>query len=270
MRELTKNEELEIIRLYTEENRGQLYCAKKVLNIKNAKYTKKVLQKYNIPIRNQSQATVLSNKNREKKKNKNYFKTQNHNMAWLLGFIAADGTIRKNSNEIKIGLSIKDKEILEKIRQELELETTVKTYTTLNGYDCCSLTWTCEEHKKDLAKYNIIPQKTFKLLPPDLLEEQYKIDYIRGYFDGDGSINLLTNGLRWQVCSATKCIIDFIIQTFQKNGIKPVNIYTKNNNKNSLYYCQYSTNATRQIFQILYYENCLCLQRKYKHFKEII
>ena len=68
-------------------------------------------------------------------------------MAWLLGFIASDGTIRKNENEIKIGLAIKDREILEKIKAELQLQTEIKEYTTNTGYDTCTLRWTCEEHK---------------------------------------------------------------------------------------------------------------------------
>lgn len=271
MKVLTREEELEIIRLYTEENRGQLYCAKKAVGLANVNYTKNVLKKYGIPIRNQSQAAILSNKNREKKKNKDYFKVQSPNMAWLMGFIAADGTIRKNSNEIKIGLNIKDKEILEKIRQELELETTVKEYTTNQGYECCTLAWTCEQHKIDLAEYNIIPQKTFKLQPPSNLNKEYHIDYVRGYFDGDGSVNLLQGGkaLRWQVCSATKEIIQFVIDTLEDKGVAPINILEQKK-KHILYYCQYSTLATKQIYGILYTPNSLFLKRKKDHFKEIL
>lgn len=270
MKELTKEQELEIIRLYTQEHRGQLYCAKQVVGLANVKYTKKVLHKYNIPIRNFSEAATLSNKNRESHKNKNYFKKPSHNMAWLMGFIAADGTIRKDRNEIKIGLSIKDKEILEKIREELELETPVKIYTTNKGYECCSLQWTCEEHKKDLAKYSIVPQKTFILEPPWELPQVYWIDYIRGYFDGDGSINLLNNkSLRWQVCSATKEIIKWIINELNRLGVPLVNIHEQKNNS-IIYYCQYSTNSTKKIFNILYTPNSLKLERKYLHFKEIL
>ena len=271
MKELTKEQELEIIRLYTKEHRGQLYCAKQVVGLSNPKYTIEVLHKYNIPVRNQSEAATLSNKNREKHKNKDYFKNPNPNMAWLMGFIAADGTIRKNSNEIKIGLSIKDKEILEKIKDELELETNVREYTTTEGFDCCTLQWTCEEHKKDLAKYSIIPQKTFSLKPPLELPQEYWIDYIRGYFDGDGSVNLIQGkNLRWQVCSATKEIIEWIIDELNRLGVPSVNIQEQPRPNAPLYYCQYSTNSTKKIFNILYTPNSLKLERKYKHFQEIL
>lgn len=271
IKEISKEQKQEIIRLYVEEGKGQLYIAKKVLGTTTVNRVKRVLQEANIPIRNFSQAATLSNKNRESHKNKDFFSKESPNMAWLMGFIAADGYIRKDENEIGIGLARKDKEILEKIKTLLELETPVKDYTTQTGYDCSKLTWTCEQHKKDLAKYHITPAKTFTLIPPYNLNKKYWIDFIRGYFDGDGSINLIQQGaLRWQVCSATKSIIEWIINFFyEEYQIPKVNIYTINN-KNPLYYCQYSTNATKKIYNILYTKDSLSLERKRKYFEEIL
>lgn len=281
MRNLTQEEEDEIVRLYVEEGRGQLYCAKTVLGISNVNYTKKVLEKYGIPIRNFSQAAVLSNKNRIKYTSKdiNFFKKENPDMAWILGFLASDGTIRKDSNEIKIGLAIKDKEILERIAKVMNLDEKIKEYTTTNGYDCCTLRWTCEEHKKDLAKYSIVPAKTFILKPPYKLNKKYWIDYIRGYFDGDGSVNLIKNSngqgngnLRWQICSATKEILQWIIDfLYEEYNIPKVNIHTRAGGKHEMYYFQYSSTATRSIYKILYTENSsLFLKRKKDHFEEIL
>ena len=256
---------------------GQIAVSKKVLGVSNPNIVKNVLKKYNIHIRTQQEAAILSNKKRATHKKEDYFSIQNSNMAWLLGFLAADGSIRKNENEIKIGLSIKDKEILEKIKKELELETPVKEYTNSQGYECCKLQWTCEQHKKDLAKYNIIPEKTFVLKPPYELDKSLWIDYIRGYFDGDGSINLIPNSngrgngnLRLQVCSATKQILEFILKVFEEQyNIPKVNIYEKQG-LHTLYYIQYSSTATRKIYSILYTPNSLFLERKKKHFENIL
>lgn len=271
IKKITEEQKKEILRLYIEEGRGQLYISKKVLGVGSPNRIKRVLKEAGVPIRNYSQAATLSNKNRETFKNKKFFSTETQDMAWLMGFIAADGYIRKDANEIGIGLARQDREILEKIKEILELETSVKDYTTQNGYDCSKLTWTCEQHKKDLAKYNIVPAKTFTLKPPYNLNRKYWIDFIRGYFDGDGSINKIQQGaLRWQVCSASKEIIEWIINfLYEEYNIPKVSIYTVNN-KNPLYYCQYSTNATKQIFKVLYTENGLYLKRKYEHFKKIL
>ena len=278
MKRQFSQEEWEIIyNSYVNDKKGLAYTAKLVGSSANT--IKNLLKEHGISIRSQHEAAILSNKNRATKKDETYFQNQSHNMAWILGFIAADGTIRKNSNEIKIGLAIKDKEILEKIREELKIPAIVKEYTNTQGYDCCTLAWTCEQHKKDLALYHLIPAKTFQLKPPsDVLKREYWIDYIRGYFDGDGSVNLLKNSngrgngnLRWQVCSATKEILDWIVDFFyEEYGIKKVNILCDTTRQQPLYYFQYSSVATRQIYKILYTSDSLFLKRKKDHFDEIM
>ena len=276
MRNITKQQEQEIIRLYVQEHRGQVYCSKTVLGINNPNRVKDILKKYHIPIRNFREAAIESNINRAKKKNDDYFSIQSPNMAWLLGFLAADGTISKRDNTIKLGLSEKDSEILERIKTELSLEDTeVKHYTNSRGYDCCSLEWTSKKQKNDLSKYSVVPEKTFILKPPYLLNSQYYIDYIRGYFDGDGSINychIKGGALRWQVCSATREIIQFVIDTlYNEYGIKKVNIYSQQRKTAPLYYCQYSTNATKKIYPVLYGTgSTLYLKRKRDHYEEIL
>lgn len=271
-------EEAEVVRLYENELMGQLAVSKAVFKTANVKKVKNILKKYGVHIRTQKESAIISNKKRASEKDEDYFSNPSHNMAWLMGFIAADGTIRKDENEIKIGLALKDKEILEQIRQELKLKTEVKEYVNSQGYECCKLQWTCEKHKKDLAKYSIIPQKTFKLIPPYDLDKKYWIDYIRGYFDGDGSINLIPNSngrgqgnLRWQLCSATKEMLEFVLNYFEEEyKIPKVTIQERTTGKNILYYIQYSSVATRKIYSILYTKNSLFLPRKKEHFEEIL
>ena len=132
-------------------------------------------------------------------------------MAWCLGFLASDGTIALDRNVIKIGLSAKDKEILEKIKIELKLENNITEYTTNTGFDVVELSWTCKEHKTALAKYGIIPQKTNYLKPPFNLDEKYWLDYLRGYFDGDGSICSSNGNLRFAITSNTKEILEWFV-----------------------------------------------------------
>lgn len=267
----TKEQENIIIDLYVNQKRGQLACAKAVGST-NVKKVKEVLHKYNIPIRNFSQAASESNKNRALYKNENYFNIQSHNMAWILGFLAADGTVSSSNNTIKIGLSAKDREILEKIKQEIEIENKIVEYTTKDGFDVVDLHWTCAKHKQILKEYGITPNKTFTLKPPTNLKEEYYIDFIRGYFDGDGSINLIQNtSLRWQICGATKEILQWIIDVlYNQYNIPKVLIYCSNKNrKNPYYYFQYSTNSTKSIYNILY-NGSLCLKRKKDNFDKFI
>lgn len=266
---LTDKQKQIIIREYVDNKRGQLYCSKAA---NCSQYlVKKFLRESDIKIRNFSEAAIVSNQNRAKIVNHNYFDIQSSNMAWLLGFLASDGCVDKKRNRIIINLSLTDKEILEKIKQEVEIENKITEYENVDGFSCVSLAWTSQKHKQVLEKYSIVPNKTFILKPPYLLEEKFKIDYIRGYFDGDGSVSKNCKNLRWQVGGASKEVIEFIVNTLEEYGIPKVNIQTQNFNNNSpFYYCQYSTNATKKIYKILYTKNSLYLKRKKDKFDSLI
>ena len=272
----TEEQEKLIIHLYVDEGRGQLYCAK-ACGSTNTNKVKKVLKKYNIPIRDFSHAASLSNQNRAYGKDENYFDNPNENMAWLLGFIASDGSVSSSDNGIKIGLAETDLEILEKIKQEVKIENKINRYITKDNFKVVELVWSSKKHKDALAKYSITPKKTFTLEPPILLPHKYWIDYIRGYFDGDGSVNLIhSNGapcaLRWQISAATDYVLKWIVETLYSDyNIPKVNIqFDPNHGKNGIYTIQYSTNATKQIYNILYTSSNFFLKRKKEHFDKII
>lgn len=265
---LSKEEEQIIINAYVNEKRGQLYCAKLVNT--STRVVKRVLNKYNIPIRDFAHAAAESNKNRRGKVNDNYFSIENHNMAYIMGFLAADGHIHQKDNGIEIGLSSIDVDFLKQIKKELNIEHEVKISMTSNGYEQCRLSFSSEQIKKDLEEYGITYNKTYNLHLPNLSTE-YKIDFIRGFFDGDGSVSTAGEcAIRWQICSATKDILEEIVKFLYENyQIPKVNIQIQQR-KNPLYVIQYSSTATRKIFNILYTENSLYLPRKYEKFKMIV
>lgn len=104
---------------------------------------------------------------------------------YWVGFLAADGCIRSQSH-ISLGLSIKDKSHLVKLKEILG----GGIYERQNRADL-------EVHKIPnvvtfLSSLNVIPRKTKILLPPINLNEDESRDYIRGYIDGDGCFTCST------------------------------------------------------------------------------
>lgn len=194
----------------------------------------------------------------------NYFSTQNSNMAYIMGFLAADGNVSKVGNRIQSQLSIKDKDQLEMIHNEIG-GCEVYEYTS-NGYECCG--WHCisSQVKKDLATYGIVPQKTGKLCIPKNLKKEYWKDFIRGYFDGDGSIYKDENGMRLSITSANPEILEDINAFFEENGIKPSTLCKDHNNKN----IRFRTQACIDIYNLLYYKDCLCLKRKKEKYLQLM
>ena len=107
--------------------------------------------------------------------------------AYWLGFIAADGNIAKDFSCCSIELKQNDFEHLQKFAKCFDDYYTVKKCE--RKYPSVKISITCKHCCYDLQQYGITPNKSLTLqvatdkIPPDL-----QIHYIRGYFDGDGSI----------------------------------------------------------------------------------
>lgn len=231
---------------------------------------RRILQEGDIKLRTKEEALILQNKARRIMVNDNYFDTEDHNMAYILGILASDGTVRKKVNEVKLTLNENDAELLEKIKAEIDYVGNIRHYEDVKGFKNATLAFTSKKIKNKLAEYNIVPEKTLTFSFPQKLKKEYWIDFIRGYFDGDGSVGMAGEGLRWQICSATKDVLQTIVDFFEEEyEIPKVNIQVQQRVK-PLYSIQYSTNSTKKIFQILYTPESLYLERKFKKFSDIV
>ena len=256
------------------------YCNKKYGLVKtgkligvNQRIVRKVLIENNIHIRSLAEANKVNAINTRKYKvNDDYFDKESHNMAYILGFLAADGTVSRNGNRIKIGLSSVDRGCLESIRKELGIESSIFDYETSNGYLVSELSFTSSKIKQKLSEYNVIPGKTETFTFPTNLNKEYWIDFIRGYFDGDGSVGTAgPSAIRWQICSHRPHVLETIVNfLYEEYNIPKVSIQKNKKGNSFLYTIQYSNNSTRKIYQILYTDNSLYLPRKFEKFKSII
>jgi hypothetical protein len=121
-------------------------------------------------------------------------------MAYWLGFIAADGNVYNKSNSIFIRLNYLDKGHLIKFSKFIGLEEeNIKDYTYKNNLNSkeyySSYVYFSNKHIKErLVSLGIEPSKSYKMI--DFIEnvpEKYKIYFILGYFDGDGTIAYVSN-----------------------------------------------------------------------------
>lgn len=229
------------------------------------------LKKWGVSIRNLTEAMQEL---RGYSVNDDYFKTQSHDMAYILGLIASDGCVSKNTNHIHIDLQESDEEILYKIKDALSFEGPIQHYTNNSGCNYSRLKICSKTIKQDLEHYGITPQKTFKLEPPFFLEKQYYISYIRGYFDGDGCIwtkygdRLKYN---WYICGARKNVIEWIYNVLLNNYGIVSYLHTSSrtlSQGDKFYSIQvYKKDTIQRIFDILYVPNSLHLERKYNKMK---
>ena len=228
---------------------------------------KKLFRAKNIHIRSQHEQCILENIKRTKGINHQYFQKLTQENAYYLGFFAADATVRKNRNEIKIGLSSVDKDFLEGIRKNMNIEKTIHIYQTSKGFECAELSFSSLQIKLDLSKYGIVPNKTFKGINLNLIPDEFKLAFIKGFFDGDGSISFNKNTKQGKVTftSYTKDILNEIQDYFNIKG----NIYT-DKRRSQLYSLEFSTLPSLNILKLFYNLNTPYLPRKKEKYDEWI
>ena len=213
------------------------------------------------------------NNNRIYKVNDNYFDIQNSNMAYILGFWAADGNVHSKENRLDLELSSEDEEILKQIRQEILCERPIKKYQCSNGYIKNKLFFWSKKIKETFIEYGIVPNKTYSpdFKPPYKLDKKYWIDYIRGFFDGDGCIKK-ANSLTFEINSVNKKFLEEIQKFFSEYYNIELNISTTGMKGRTipLYRLYCYGEKVKNIFNILYTPNALYLKRKYNHWLELM
>lgn len=230
-----------------------------------------VLKERGIPKRTYTEAKKIG---RKYSVDDNFFKNQSPEMAYILGFLAADGYVSTKENLISIQLQESDQDFLEKIKTLVKSDRPIKNYVTNLGHPTCKLDVWSSEWKKDLAIYNIIPKKTFNLLPPDRLNPKYYFDYIRGYFDGDGSIyiNQDTRKKEFKIVGASYETITWIYQRFVEKGVEiSFKTFITNNNVKMYEIVTYKQASIKTIYDLLYSSNNIfCLERKKQKFELVV
>lgn len=105
--------------------------------------------------------------------------------AYWLGFIFADGSVV--GNVLRVDLSSKDKNHLYKLRRFLQSSQPLYERKNRNthGLAICS-----KMTVSNLHQLGCMPRKTYDLSYPDFLPQNLERHFIRGFFDGDGSIGI--------------------------------------------------------------------------------
>lgn len=174
------------------------------------KYTKKelarILNKSDNAI--QIKANRLGLKREEKYHyDKTYFKNiLTSNQAYWIGFMYADGYVTSNKNKTKytvgIELSKDDYKHLIKFNKCISGNVPV-TYRVRNGHritdhyisktEICMIRLFCTEMAKDLILHGCCENKSLIKKEPIGISDDLMRDFIRGYFDGNGSISYSYN-----------------------------------------------------------------------------
>jgi hypothetical protein len=132
-------------------------------------------------------------RNANRKYNVNFlaFSEVDADSAYWAGFIAADGHLTKNS-QLCVGISNKDKQHLQKLKTYLGYTGPLREecrLTNFGSFDRVELRVQSVDVCRNLHEVFCIPvgRKSDILTVPDI-DIEFLVDYIAGYFDGDGCL----------------------------------------------------------------------------------
>lgn len=214
--------------------------------------------------------------------NYNFFeKIDNELAAYWLGFMYADGCVLPRDcrgygeQEFQLQLAIQDLEILEKFKEDLQSTYPItydksKHLKNINSQVMARCKYRSQKTVEDLKKLGCIEKKSLILQFPT--EEQVPSSlinhFIRGYFDGDGSIS----STRYKNYQAYN--ISFVgTQDFinKLSNILNIGSVCPDKRKTNSWYLNIGGNQqVLQIYHYLYDDAHRYLQRKYDKFMELV
>ena len=208
--------------------------------------------------------------------NQKFFKSWSPAMAYVLGFIFTDGNLLPSSSKdpqyqnnpmSRFSIVQKEPEILHKILALMECD--AKLYVTKQPLYKIQIT--NEEMYDDLLQFGLKPNKSLSIEFPNI-PEPYVRHFIRGCWDGDGSVYCEGNSPNYPCASfvsGSRLFVEGILKQLIILGL-PRNIIHSAKNRKSFYF-RYRGPDCAALYHVLYDEvpESMYLNRKQNLFKAI-
>lgn len=215
-----------------------------------------------------------------------FFSYWSEPMAWVLGFIYADGYlypgtgfegryITKQFQEPRLTISQKEPEVLVKIKvlmksnQKLSFSKRRELNNTVAG-ECYHLNIRSKQIFSDLSKIGLTPNKSLTMTFPDVPHE-YIWHFIRGLWDGDGCLSneKATGKINAGYVSGSKDFIEKFVQILKRElSLEKISIFHRGNS----YEFKLHTNKCLKLCHHFYdgVSPDLYLSRKYNVYYEFM
>jgi intein-encoded DNA endonuclease-like protein len=204
--------------------------------------------------------------------NEKYFENiDTQEKAYWLGFLYADGCVLErydnNGNRkgavMELALKKDDEEHLRSFLYDIGANYPIKNKTVLLGnkeFSAVRTSISNTEFCKHLISQGCVPNKTFVLQPPNI-DDSLVPHFIRGYFDGDGSVSF-NDETKSRALSilGTPMLLEFIKE---KSGISK-NIHVHKVKDENVYCISINgKEAMKTFFQFIYKDKTVFLERKW-------
>lgn len=215
-----------------------------------------------------------------KRVNEDFFKTWSPKMAYVLGFIYADGSVedcRESSRTCYLLLSNNDLDLLNDISTAMSSEKSVQIrkprLTKIKGKEYwCKTSYVVRIGNKkiyeDLIHLGLCSRKSLVIQLPEMPERFFSY-FLRGYFDGDGCINIektKKNRMNIIFTSGSKIFIEQLASKIQ--SICPI-LKSSVSNGNGAFQLRYNWKNALMVADFMYQDVVSAPYLKYKYIKYI-
>lgn len=211
-----------------------------------------------------------------KKINQDFFKTWSPVMSYLLGYIVADGCVSVSRDRRKaytLNITSKDKLHLYHLRRILKSEHKISKKSNGAGRYAFVLQARNQVIAQDLIHLGVVPKKTFKLTKLNI-PEKYFSDFVRGFFDGDGTVYIYFVRDLKQIKANFVCVSFPFFQWFNRQLCRSLGIPTKRihshlqEGRQLRYNTYFYIEDCMKLYTFMYNNATVYLSRKKKIFEQ--
>lgn len=208
-----------------------------------------------------------------------YFeKIDTEEKAYWLGFMFADGYIVDYSNrygEDKFGMTLHSKDVssLEAFKKSIQATNPI-TDVSYNGRTLRRIIMSSQKTVNDLISHGCVKQKSLILKPPIGVPDELLHHFIRGFFDGDGSLYWNKsyfqahegwNTPSYSICiTSTKEMVEWLIQILGDGKI-----YKEERREKTFYFKLGGNIKVRHFCKYIHKDATIFMERKYNYYKEL-
>ena len=224
------------------------------------------------------------NTTRRKIQDENIFsKGLNNINSYILGLIYSDGCLSycNHSKRYKITISINDKDLMTKIRNIMTPNNKLYEYKHPNGKDnTYAVVSTNEKDIEFIRKIGVTERKS-KTIKFPVMDKKFYSHFIRGVFDGDGSVYVNTtvtkhkgikkeySYLNVSFTSGSKDFSKELINVLKANSID-ANLNMDSRNNDTSYVKIFKSSSVEKLFHYMYKDANIYMERKYEKFIKMI
>ena len=267
--QLNKEEKDYFIKLYYENTHLTVKQIGDTLGL-SKRCTMSIFKEYNINSKRKNRYTL----------DENYFEEINtQQKSYILGLIYADGYVG-NEKFNNISLTQKEYKLLYEVKKELEFTGRIRLGNK-GGFENSKpgyvLNFSSEKVANDLRKLGLYPKKSLTIDKIPNIRDELKRHFLRGYFDGDGSISKYIHKFKktnkeYSYVKGKMCII--ATEKMLEDFIKTFNIehyYISQSKTKEMKYIQIeSKKELKRIYNLMYRDCCICNMIKKEKWDNLI